>query len=172
MYTYALSGRRNASPTVIAEIRADAIKAGDDLVKRSHENGYLVPMRHTDYIWGSNSVVANYAMMLQLADRLAPKKVYRDAACDCLHYLFGRNTFATSYVTQLGARWPMHPHHRPSAADGLEQPWPGMLVGGPNANGKPLPARQWEDVQANYTVNEIAINWNAPLVFAIAVALP
>jgi len=172
MYTYALSGRKNASPDTISQIRADAIFAADELVKRSRENGYLIPMGHNDYIWGSNSVVANYAMMLQLADRFSPTKSYKDAARDCLHYLFGRNTFATSYVTQLGARWPLHPHHRPSAADGIDQPWPGMLVGGPNANGKTLPARQWEDVEANYTVNEIAINWNAPLVFALASALP
>jgi len=169
MYTYALSGRGDAA--VVAQIRGDAISAGDELVKRSRENGYLVPMGHGDYVWGSNSVVANYAMMLQLADRFSPKQAYRDAARDCLHYLFGRNTFATSYVTWLGARWPMHPHHRPSGADGLDQPWPGMLVGGPNANGKPLPARQWEDLMANYTVNEIAINWNAPLVFDLAYAL-
>jgi len=172
MYTYALANRPEANLSVVAQIRADAVTTGDELVKRSRDNGYLIPMRSTDYIWGSNSVVANYAMMLQLADRIAPKKEYRDAACDCLHYLFGRNTFATSFVTQLGSRWPMHPHHRPSAADGVEQPWPGMLVGGPNANRKSPPARQWEDVQGNFTVNEIAINWNAPLVFAIASALP
>jgi len=171
MYTYALSGRKNANPAIVAQIRSDSVAAADALVKRSSGNGYLIPMARTDYYWGSNSVVANYAMMLQLADRMTPKKEYRDVARDCLHYLFGRNTFATSYITQLGARWPMHPHHRPSAADGLNQPWPGMLVGGPNANGKMPPARQWEDVQANYTVNEIAINWNAPLVFVIAGAM-
>jgi len=26
----------------------------------------------------------------------------------------------------------------------------------------------WEDVQANYRVNEIAINWNAALIYALA----
>lgn len=171
MFTYALSGRRNADQAVVKQIKSDALSAADALVKRSRQNGYLVPMGSRDYVWGSNSVVANYAMMLQLADRISAKKEYRDAARDCLHYLFGRNTFATSYVTWLGARWPMHPHHRPSGADGLDQPWPGMLVGGPNANGKPQPARQWEDVMANFTVNEIAINWNAPLVFALAYAI-
>jgi endoglucanase len=171
MYTYALANKKGANLSVVAQIRSDAIAAGDELVRRSRGNGYLIPMRGNDYIWGSNSVVANYAMMLQLADRFTPNKAYQDAARDCLHYLFGRNTFATSYVTQVGARWPMHPHHRPSGADGLDQPWPGMLVGGPNANGKKLPARQWEDVMANFTVNEIAINWNAPLVFVLACAL-
>jgi endoglucanase len=171
MYAYALSSQKGADPAVVSQIRSDAVAAADELVKRTKSNGYFIPMRGGDYVWGSNSVVANYAMMLQIADRMTTKQEYRDAARDCLHYIFGRNTFATSYVTWLGARWPMHPHHRPSGADGLDQPWPGMLVGGPNANGKPLPAKQWEDLTANFTVNEVAINWNAPLVFAIAYSL-
>ena len=41
-------------------------------------------------------------------------------------------------------------------------------MGGPNAEGKTPPARQWEDNQDNYRVNEVAINWNAPLVFLLA----
>ena len=41
--------------------------------------------------------------------------------------------------------------------------WPGYLVGG----GWPK-AADWVDVEENYRVNEIAINWNAPLVYALA----
>ena len=48
----------------------------------------------------------------------------------------------------------------------------GMLVGGPNADHKSPPARQWLDIQDSYTTNEIAINWNAPLVFILAESLP
>jgi len=32
-------------------------------------------------------------------------------------------------------------------------------------------ATDWQDVQANFLVNEIAINWNAALVYALAVCL-
>jgi len=32
--------------------------------------------------------------------------------------------------------------------------------------------RMWLDDQAAYSANEIAINWNAPLVFVLAAALP
>jgi endoglucanase len=46
-----------------------------------------------------------------------------------------------------------------------------MLVGGPNAYGKPHPARQWVDDQSDYSRNEIAINWNAPLVFLLSEAM-
>jgi endoglucanase len=111
-------------------------------------------------------------MMLLLTQRLSPGSGYVDTAMDSLHYLLGRNTFNTSFVTQVGHRWPRHPHHRPSIADDVVEPWPGMLVGGPNAEGRTPPARQWRDDQDNFKVNEVAINWNAPLVFLLAEALP
>lgn len=172
MFTYALSGRKEADPALVSQIKADAVKAADELVAREKTNGYLIPMKSTDYYWGSNAVVANYGMMLRLAHRFSPKPEYVAGAQNALHYLLGRNTFDTSFVTWVGSKWMMHPHHRPSAADGVDQPWPGMLSGGPNANGKTPPARQWEDNQDNYTVNEMAINWNAPLVFLLTEALP
>ncbi|HSI73989.1 MAG TPA: glycoside hydrolase family 9 protein, partial [Fimbriimonas sp.] len=66
----------------------------------------------------------------------------------------------------------MRPHHRPSHADGIDQPWPGLLVGGPNSNrSTDKPARQWKDEMARYDLNENAINWNAPLVFVLAEAM-
>ena len=67
----------------------------------------------------------------------------------------------------------MHPHHRVSKADGVKQPVPGFLVGGPNAGrqdrakgyiGKE-PARSYADVTGSYASNEVAINWNAPLAY-------
>jgi endoglucanase len=68
----------------------------------------------------------------------------------------------------------MHPHHRPSEADGVEAPYPGLLVGGPNpgqqdkADVKEYPSNQpdesYTDVMQSYASNEIAINWNATLV--------
>ncbi len=169
LYAYAFA--KGGDPAVAGRVRTEAAGAADAIVSRVAANGYRCPLKSTDYYWGSNAVVANYGMMLRFADRLAPKKAYRDGAQDCLHYLLGRNTFNTSYVTWVGTKWAMHPHHRPSAADGVEQPWPGWLMGGPNAEGRTPPARQWEDDQDNYRVNEVAINWNAPLAFLLAAAL-
>ena len=78
-----------------------------------------------------------------------------------------------------GVRPFLHPHHRPSAADGILEPWPGMLSGGPNTHGgdpvadhlpESAPMRMWVDDDRAYSLNEIAINWNAPLVFLLAAA--
>jgi endoglucanase len=52
-------------------------------------------------------------------------------------------------------------------APGAAGAWPGYLVGG----GWPR-ATDWVDDADNYRVNEIAINWNAPLVYALAASLP
>ena len=70
----------------------------------------------------------------------------------------------------------MHPHHRISAADGIDAPFPGMLVGGPNPgqNDKRdmktavypsnVADESYIDSDESYASNEIAINWNASLV--------
>lgn len=166
LYTYALA--KKADPTLAARIRTDALQAADDIVVRTKANGYRQPLKSTDYYWGSNAVVANYGVMLLVADHFRPTPAYRYAAFDALHYLLGRNTFNTSFVTQVGSKWAMNPHHRPSAADKVTQPWPGLLVGGPNADGKKPFAKQWHDEAGDYRTNEIAINWNAPLVFILA----
>lgn len=86
-------------------------------------------------------------------------------------------------MTRVGANPFRHPHHRPSGADDNPEPWPGLLSGGPNrgrqdnAMRKLLaadlpPARMYLDDQEAYAANEVAINWNAPLVFLLAAALP
>ena len=82
-------------------------------------------------------------------------------------------------VTGFGEVSPRHPHHRPSEADGVDAPVPGFIVGGPHADqgdakGCPLPypskvpAKSWLDHFCSYTTNEVAINWNAPLVYVSA----
>ena len=76
-----------------------------------------------------------------------------------------------------------HIHHRLSAADGIAAPWPGLLAGGPNPGRQDSimqklvpanvpPGRAYVDAEAAYACNEIAINWNAPLVFSLAAFLP
>jgi endoglucanase len=56
----------------------------------------------------------------------------------------------------------MKPHDRRSGADGIEEPWPGYIVGGGHS------ATDWKDVEESYSTNEIAINWQAALVYALA----
>jgi endoglucanase len=177
LWTYALSGRGDTQ--AVKEIVERSLAAADGIAKRASLPGYNPIMTTKDYIWGSNGVAANYGMQLLIANWLKPDPVYREAALDNLHYVLGRNTHSLSFVTQVGENAFLHPHHRPSAADGVDAPWPGLLSGGPNAGrqdpemkrsvpaGLP-PAKSYIDATAAYACNEVAINWNAPLVFVLA----
>jgi endoglucanase len=102
-------------------------------------------------------------MNLHVAHRLTGKPEYRSAMLDAINHLFGRNPFGRSYVTGLGHRPPLLPHDRRSGGDDVVPPWPGYLVGGP----WPKPT-DWFDAQDDYKTNEIAINWNGALIYALA----
>jgi endoglucanase len=123
-------------------------------------------------------VAANQGVLLMMAHALTGDDAYLHAATDALDYLLGRNATGYSFVTGHGSRPPLNPHHRPSRADGVGAPVPGLLVGGPNPGREDgcttypstLPARSYTDTWCSYASNEIAINWNAPLVF-LAVAV-
>ncbi len=176
LWTYVLGGGNDAPAT--AAIRQASLVAADRIVERTKANAYRVSLTSRDYIWGSNGVAANYGMQLLVANALQPKPAYVEAALDNLHYLLGRNTFSLSWVTQVGENPYRHPHHRPSGADSNVEPWPGLLSGGPNRGRQDPamqrlppatpPARCYLDDQESYAANEVAINWNAPLVFLLA----
>jgi endoglucanase len=178
LWAYAFAPRHKLSPVVEA-IQQATQTAAAELIARTQTSGYGNSLSVADYHWGSNSNAGNQSLLLLVANRFQPNKAAVDAALSNLHYLVGRNCFGVSWVTQLGQRPFQHPHHRPSAADGIASPWPGLLSGGPNAHGgdavadalpKAPPMRMWLDDQRAYSMNEIAINWNAPLVFLLAAA--
>lgn len=84
----------------------------------------------------------------------------------------GRNGTSYAFVTGYGDKTPMNPHHRPSGADGVEAPVPGLIAGGPNPGQQDgcsypsdIPDQSYVDDYCSYASNEIAINWNAPLVY-------
>ena len=179
LWSYVLGSGSNAE--VAGDIRKQMVASADELVARTAKNGYRVSLTSKEYIWGSNAVVANYGVQLLVANIVSPNSHYVETALDNLHYLLGRNTHSLSFVTQVGDHPFRHPHHRPSSADKMEEPWPGLLSGGPNhAKQDPTmqklpdlpPAKMYVDDEGSYASNEVAINWNAPLVFLLAGALP
>ena len=115
------------------------------------------------------------AMALLYADKIQGTSKYRTFALQNADYLLGRNATGYCYVTGFGDKSPMHPHHRISSADGIEMPFPGMLVGGPNPGQQDkkdmhntvypsnIPDESYIDNEESYASNEIAINWNASL---------
>jgi endoglucanase len=177
LWTYALSKQKGKDAKAVEAIRVRTMQAARAVVERTRANAYRSSMKATDYVWGSNGVAASYGVYLLMANVLEPDPALVETARDNLHYLLGRNTFSLSWVTQVGQNPYKHPHHRPSA-DQNRPPWPGLLSGGPNAGradavlaalpaGLP-PAKVYADQTASYASNEIAINWQAALVFLLA----
>jgi endoglucanase len=127
-----------------------------------------------DFIWGSNSVAANQGVALVNAYLLSNNKKYLDAALTNIDYLLGRNATGYCFVTGFGTKSTIHPHHRQSVADGIDDPVPGLLAGGPNPGRQDgtqyaftEPETAYNDNNAAYASNEIAINWNAPAVYLV-----
>ena len=160
LFTYALSDRAGKASDVISSIRENIIKTADNISKKSQSDMYGRPLDL--YYWGCNGTVARQTLNLFVADKLQRNIKYKEAAINAVDHLFGRNFYNRSFVTGLGHNPPMNPHDRRSGADNVEAPWPGYLVGGGHS------ATDWVDLEDDYARNEVAINWQAPLVFALA----
>jgi len=129
-----------------------------------------------DFMWGSSSHAANQGIALLQVYKINADKRYLAGALGNLDYLLGRNATGYSYLTGFGNKQVMFPHHRQSVADGIVEPISGFLSGGPNpgqqdkCDGYPskIADESFLDVSCSYSTNEIAINWNAPMVYLTA----
>lgn len=168
-----LSGKANDD---LPMLKTRMIKLTDDLINGVDNRAYQTVMGKSsrDFGWGSNSAAANQGMVLVKTYLLTRDSKYLNYALSNLDYLLGRNATGYSYVTGMGYKTPMHPHHRQSVVDGIADPVPGLMVGGPNPGMQDgikvpstVPDEAYIDDARAYAANEIAINWNAPLVYLV-----
>lgn len=171
-------GATALSSEAYSDVRNGVINLAESIVNKQINSAYGVPMAESDFGWGSNSAALNQGLMVYQAYKLTGEARYLNAAQSVLDYIFGRNATEYSFVTGFGAKPPMAPHHRPSAADGIIDPVPGFVVGGPQPGMQDsaqcgaypitVPAAAYIDDWCSYATNEITINWNAPLVYLLA----
>jgi len=177
-YTIARNSERIAGTGYknIAEIKKRIVNYANGLIKDADKTAYKAVMykKKANFIWGSNSVAANQGIALIQAYKITGDKKYLKYALDNLDYILGRNGAGYSFVTGYGSKTPMHPHHRPSVADGIVDPIPGLLSGGANPGDEdhiPLPSsipdQAYIDNDQAYAANEVAINWNAPMAYLL-----
>ena len=161
---------------IVDSAKAVILTLADKYVNSLDNNGYGVALVKGDFYWGSNGVAANKGMVLIHAYILTKEEKYLHAAQSIVDYILGRNPLDKSYLTGFGVNRVMNPHHRPSQADGIEEPIPGMIAGGPNAsatdcaktyNNANAVATSYYDNSCSYATNEVAINWNAPFAYVI-----
>ncbi|AIQ52209.1 glycoside hydrolase family 9 protein [Paenibacillus sp. FSL R7-0331] len=175
---YLLTGKEQTDEVLYRTLQEGLLAEAARLVAVSQQDGYGISLREEDYIWGSNMLVMNNAMLLLAAERFSGDTSYAEHALDHLHYLLGRNVLDVSYVTGYGDHPVRYPHHRPSVGDGVAEPVPGLVSGGPDSGlhdeyvrehlqGKPA-AQCFADHEASYSTNEVTIYWNSPAVFVAA----
>ncbi len=152
--------------------------------KGTHDEGDEFP----GYTWGSNSFVADNAVVLAYAYDMTEDTKYLDSVVSAMDYLLGRNPLDFSYVTGYGVHSAQYPHHRWWAIQLKPDNFPkapcGVLVGGPNTGLEDTIVQRtdWEkgevppqtvyidDIEA-YSVNECTINWNTPLAWVTSYLL-
>lgn len=174
LISLALSDNKSFS-NLKEEARSLIVTYADELLKKADACPYLISLDW--FAWGSNSDVANQALLEIIAMKLTGDNKYMPYIQNEVDYLLGRNATGYCFVTGFGTLSPMNIHHRPSGADDVAEPVPGFLVGGPNTvvmndcgpqvKRSGFPARSYADLECSYSTNEICINWNAPLVFVL-----
>lgn len=158
-------------------VKQALITVANEIVQKIEFQPYRQPLRSIK--WGSNGDLLNATFILAQAHKQTLDKKYKNGIAECLDYVLGRNATGYCFVTGFGNKSPMHIHHRQSFADGIEEPIPGFIVGGPNVAKedqnekgvdypKNAPALKcYTDQVGSYASNEVCLNWNAPLVFAL-----
>jgi endoglucanase len=170
-------------PAELPRLRALIVSVADSYLAIIADQGYRVPIRagsNGHYPWGSNSLVANNAIILGLAHDFTREAKYLAGVVQAADYLLGRNPLNLSYVSGFGENAFENPHHRFWAnqkKSSFPNPPPGVLAGGPNSRLQdPTSSRLRGCAQQRcyidhvdaWSVNEVAINWNAPLEWIVA----
>lgn len=165
-------------------LRGRLIELADAYLANIDSQGYRTPFRpaKAGYPWGSNSLVLTNAVFLALAYDFTQQQRYLFGVGAAMDYILGTNPLGQSYVTGYGEQAIQNPHHRfwaPQARAGLPPPPPGVLSGGPNSGLQDphakaaglqgcAPQQCFVDHSNAWSVNEVAINWNAPLAWVSA----
>jgi endoglucanase len=160
-----------------AKARKTVTEFADTILERIEKSPCRIPMQTSDFVWGSNGVIGNYGVILGYAWVLTGDPKYRAGMIRIADYLLGKNGTGYCFITGYGYKRVMSPHHRISANDGISDPVPGMVAGGPNPGKQDglssypstLPARCYVDESGSYASNETAINWNAPAYFLFSI---
>jgi endoglucanase len=158
------------------KIREQFLTVADNVLSLCGKSGYRTALESDNYRWGSIMPIMNNAIFLICAKLLTGRDEYQDASQAQLDYILGVNATGYSFVTGFGENAFRYPHHRPSYADGIDDPVPGLVSGGPNKNFQDrtckelLPAgipsaKAYIDHTWTASANEIAIYWNSPAIF-------
>ena len=170
------------------DVKDNIVKASEHYIDMEEDQGYGLPYAQSTisyndndkgYLWGSNSFVADNAIVCAYAYLLTDDDEHMDGAIGGIDYILGRNAMDYSYVTGYGSHAIEYPHHR-FWAWLIDESFPkapnGVMSGGPNSGmqdpwvrgsgwkkGQIPPQKCYLDHIEAWSVNECTINWNASL---------
>ena len=169
-----LENKDALDPEMAASLTTGHLTLADEILEKISDHPYHIAL--DNFVWGSNSDILNQALILCVAHRVSGEEKYLIGAEQITDYIFGKNATGYSFMTGFGTKKAMFPHHRPSGADGIEDPVPGFIIGGPNNDrqdaheveySSEFAAKAFMDVEPSFASNEVCINWNAPAVYVL-----
>ena len=186
--TFSLAMNPKSAGSDFDDVKANIVKASEHYIEMEDKQGYGLPygqstISYNDsdkgYLWGSNSFVADNAIVCAYAFLLTDDAKHINGAIGGMDYLLGRNAMDYSYVTGYGTHAIEYPHHRYWAwliDDTFPKAPNGVMCGGPNSGmqdpwvqgigwkkGQIPPQKCYLDHIEAWSVNECTINWNASL---------
>lgn len=183
-------------------LKDNIVSASEYYIGLEQSQGYGIPLKQSSvavdagdestaiegYPWGSNSFVANNAIVMAYAYDLTGDSMHLNGVISAMDYLLGRNPLDYSYVTGYGYHASSYPHHRwwsNSVNESFPSAPSGVLVGGPNSGlqdpwvkgsgwhrGEKAPQLCYMDNIEAWSTNECTINWNAPLAWLAGYLTP
>jgi len=182
------------SSSDFGKVKDNIVSASEHYIDMEADQGYGLPYgqstisyndKDRGYLWGSNSFVADNAIVCAYAYLLTKDDEHLDGAIGGLDYLLGRNAMDYSYVTGYGTHAIEYPHHR-FWANLIDSTFPkapcGVICGGPNSGmqdpwvqgsgwkkGQIAPQKCYLDHIEAWCVNECTINWNASLAWLTSI---
>ena len=171
--------QEKAGNILYSQLMQDFLMQSEKALALSRASGYGTALPPEEYAWGSILPIMSNAMAMIINHRLTGRQDMLTGALLQWHYALGMNALDTCFVTGFGERRVLHPHHRPSGADGIDDPVPGLISGGPNKcftypetreklGEQTPPAKYFLDETPSADTNEIAIYWNSPAIFTAA----
>ena len=79
---YLLNGVDQADSALHTSLKEGLLVEAERLVQQSREDGYQISLKEEDYIWGSNMLVMNNAMLLLVAEYFSDDSIFAESALD------------------------------------------------------------------------------------------
>ncbi|WP_422371262.1 glycoside hydrolase family 9 protein [Hoeflea sp.] len=166
----------------LERIRDSVIDATEGYIRTQNGEAFGVMYNPPQgFGWGSNHSMIQNMIVVATAYDITGDRRYLQAVRESMDYLLGRNALGISYVTGYGSYFAERQYSNifSHATDpSFPRPPKGVMAGGPNSQPADdfaisvlagcAPQACYVDDARSYSTNEIAINWNAPLVWIAA----